>query len=171
MRGTDAQSDQSMTVARLAEAAGVAPHVVRLYARRGLLASDTRTSSGYRLFDQRDLKRLRFIRTAASLGFSLAEIGQIIDLSRRGQSACPLVREILQHRLDQARTELKQLERMHKRMGEALRSWESLPDRIPSGDDVCHLIESVGDGAISGDSGILQRRLGLGPGSDEDQPI
>ncbi len=164
MRGKHAQPTKPMTVAQLADAAHVEPHVVRLYARRGLLASDARSPSGYRLFDQRDLKRLRFIRTAGSLGFSLAEIGQIIGLSRRGQSACPLVREIMRERLDQARAEIKQLEQMHRHMAESIAAWEKLPDRIPSGDDVCHLIESVGNDSKFSASTVLQRRLGLSLG-------
>jgi len=156
-----------MTVAQLAERAGVAPHVVRLYARRGLLASTDRSANGYRQFGQQDLDRLRFIRTAASLGFSLNEIGQIIELSQRGKSACPLVREILTQRLEWAKAELLQLQQMHQRMRDALSCWEHLPDRVPTGDDICHLIESVAEDEKF-TTPLVQRRLTIGRSSAND---
>lgn len=157
-----------MTVAQLAERAGVAPHVVRLYARRGLLASTDRSANGYRQFGQRDLDRLRFIRTSASLGFSLNEIGQIIELSQRGKSACPLVREILTQRLEWAQAELLQLQQMHQRMRDALSGWEHLPDRVPTGDDICHLIESVSESEKFTTKSFVQRRLSIGRNSTDE---
>ncbi len=133
----------NMTVAKLAERAEVAPHVVRLYARSGLLPSNTRSPSGYRLFNEDDLTRMRFIRVAQSLGFSLAEIGEIIHKSRHHRSPCPQVRETVSERLEEVQEELRYLRRIHKQMKDAIKTWEDMPDKVPSGNDVCHLIESV----------------------------
>ncbi len=141
MKTTD--NDANMTVGKLAKKAHVQPHVVRLYAQLGLLTSKRRSLNGYRLFGPEELTRLRFIRTAGSLGFTLAEIGQIIKLSQKGHSACPMVRETLRQRLVESQQELRELSQMHDRMTTALDQWEEMPDRVPTGDDICHLIESV----------------------------
>lgn len=82
-----------MTVTSMAKRAGVTPHAVRHYARQGLLSSQKRSVSGYRLFSAADLNRLRLIRVAQALGFSLAEIGELVRCSRLGHSPCPRSRE------------------------------------------------------------------------------
>lgn len=135
--------DRTMTVTKLAKHTGVTPHAVRFYARQGLLPSRARTASGYRLFGDADADRLRFIKIAQSLGFTLKEIEEIIRMSRRGHSPCPKVRETMSNRLDEQAKELKTLRRRLKHMRNALELWQDMPDAIPTGDDVCHLIEAI----------------------------
>ena len=60
-----------MTIGAAAKSAGVAVDTVRYYEREGLLASATRTASGYRVFGAADVERLCFIRKAKALGFTL----------------------------------------------------------------------------------------------------
>ena len=69
-----------MKIGRLAESVGVSVQTVRYYERRGLLTEPERTRSGYRLYDDETLLRLRFILTAKALGFTLAEVQELIDL-------------------------------------------------------------------------------------------
>lgn len=64
----------------LAEAAGVNIHTVRYYESRGLLPKPPRTGSGYRMYGEEDVKRLRFIKRAQELGFTLEEIGELLGL-------------------------------------------------------------------------------------------
>jgi MerR family mercuric resistance operon transcriptional regulator len=80
---------KSLTIGRLAKEAGVNLETVRYYERRGLLPKPPRSSSGYRLFPTEAARRLRFIRRAQELGFSLKEIGELLSLrvSRRTTSA------------------------------------------------------------------------------------
>ncbi len=80
---------ESLTIGRLAKKAGVNLETVRFYERRGLLPRPPRSSSGYRLFPADAARRLRFIRRAQELGFSLKEIGELLSLrvSRRTTSA------------------------------------------------------------------------------------
>lgn len=71
---------KSLTIGRLAEQAGVNLETVRYYERRGLLPRPPRSASGYRLFPAEAARRLKFIRRAQELGFSLAEIRELLSL-------------------------------------------------------------------------------------------
>ncbi|MFI6102102.1 MerR family transcriptional regulator [Lentzea sp. NPDC051213] len=70
-----------MRISELARSAGVGISTVRFYERRGLVVPTARTHGGYREYDAEALKRLRFIRRAQLLGFTLAEVEQILVLS------------------------------------------------------------------------------------------
>ena len=63
-----------ITVKALSKHSGVSEHAVRYYSRIGLLKPSRNPDNGYRLFDRTDVTRLRFIRHAQNLGFSLSEI-------------------------------------------------------------------------------------------------
>lgn len=67
-----------------AKAAGVGVDTVRYYERQGLLARATRTATGYRTYSEQDIERLRFIRQAKSLGFSLDDIAELLRLQDGG---------------------------------------------------------------------------------------
>ena len=71
---------RTLTIGRLAKKAGVNLETVRYYERRGLLPRPPRSESGYRLFPDEAAGRLRFIRRAQELGFSLAEIRELLSL-------------------------------------------------------------------------------------------
>lgn len=74
------QARNSDTIGGLAKAAGVGVETVRYYQRRGLLVEPARPPGEIRRYGEEDLKRLKFIRTAQSAGFTLAEIAELIDL-------------------------------------------------------------------------------------------
>ena len=99
MMGKDEAAPPLMTVRQLAQQGDVTVHVVRNYLRRGLLRAATHTEGGYQLFSASELQRLHFIRTAQQLGFTLAEIEEIIRHSLQRHSPCPLVRDIIRRRL------------------------------------------------------------------------
>jgi MerR family mercuric resistance operon transcriptional regulator len=69
------------TIGGLAKAAGVGVETVRYYQRRGLLSEPARPQGEVRRYGEEDLKRLRFIRSAQAAGFTLSEIGELLDLS------------------------------------------------------------------------------------------
>ncbi|HEX3837615.1 MAG TPA: MerR family transcriptional regulator [Steroidobacteraceae bacterium] len=79
------QAPKSFTIARLARAGGVGVETVRYYQRRGLLAVPQRSSvaksgRGIRRYGEEDLRRLRFIRSAQTAGFTLAQIRELLSL-------------------------------------------------------------------------------------------
>lgn len=79
----------SLTVAGIANAAGLSPHTVRYYVARGLLRATKDTRNGYYRFTDDDVRILAFVRRAQALGFTLGEIQTIIAMSRRHESPCP----------------------------------------------------------------------------------
>lgn len=72
-----------MKIGEFAERAGVAIDTVRYYERQGLLPEPVRRASGYRSYAEGDVSRLRFVRRAKGLGFTLDEIRSLLDLSGR----------------------------------------------------------------------------------------
>lgn len=131
-----------MTVSQLAAAADEPPHVIRYYCRIGLLAPSAVSAGGYRLFDRSGLKRLRFIRLAQGLGFTLEEIGGFLHHAAAGTEPCPEVKVILDRRLPQIGSELAQLEALYARMTRAQRRWRRIRGGVPTGYEICRLIES-----------------------------
>ncbi len=80
-----------LTVGRLADAAGVGRETIRYYERVGLLDEPPRSRAGYRHYPAEAIDRLRFIRRAQELGFTLAEITELLDLRIDEVSACVTV--------------------------------------------------------------------------------
>lgn len=71
-----------MRIGQLAKAAGVHPQTLRFYEREGLLPKALRTHSGYRDYAKSDLERVRFVRACQEIGFTLADIRNVLDLHR-----------------------------------------------------------------------------------------
>jgi len=132
-----------MTVSELSKSAQVTPDAIRHYVRIGLLKPRRDPANGYKLFNGDDIKRVKFIRQAKGLGFTLNDIQEIFRHENRGRSPCPTVRDIICRRIDDNRVRLAELNALQHRMEEALEKWKSMPDREPDGDEICHLIESV----------------------------
>jgi len=137
-----------ITVKELAKRTGVTPDAVRYYVRIGLLKPRRNPGNRYKLFAEADVRRLHFIRQAKSLGYTLDEIAQIFHDSSRGRSPCPRVRQIIQNRIKENRARLEELNVLQRRMEDALGRWQAMPDGLPDGESVCHLIESI-DGITS----------------------
>ena len=103
----------TLTIGRLAAAAGVGVDTVRFYERAGLLKKPRRTASGYRLYEPGDAARLRFVRRGKSLGFSLEEIAELLRLNDGGGRRAS-VRAVATRRLIQIEKQMTELERMRK---------------------------------------------------------
>jgi DNA-binding transcriptional MerR regulator len=131
-----------LIVSELSNAAQTTPDAIRHYVRIGLLRPSRDPDNGYKLFNQDDVKRVRFIRRAKGLGFTLHDIQTIFEHSNQGRTPCSEVRHIIRHRIDINRTRLSELIQLQLRMEDALEKWEYMPDGDPDGDAICHLIES-----------------------------
>jgi len=132
-----------LTVSELSKIALTTSDAVRHYVRIGLLVPSRDSVNGYRLFNRDDIKKVKFIRRAKGLGFTLNDIQIIFNHSNDGRSPCPAVRDMIRQRIDANRSKLAELNNLQQRMDEALDKWESMPDGKPDGEAICHLIESV----------------------------
>jgi DNA-binding transcriptional MerR regulator len=131
-----------LTVNELAIQADAPAHVVRYYTRIGLIEPSAQQENGYRLFSAKDANRLRFIRMAKQLGFTLNEIREITRHAEHGESPCEDVRRIIQDHIEENRVNIEKMQKLETRMEQALTQWKSMPDGIPNGNSVCHLIET-----------------------------
>lgn len=131
------------TVTALARQANVTPDTIRHYVHIGLLSPEKNPHNGYKYFNHTDTDRVRFVRKAKRLGFSLADISNILVVAMSGGSPCPQVREIMQRRIEENRVELEALNRLQNRMERALRQWQCIPDQVSANGIVCSLIESL----------------------------
>ncbi len=134
-----------MLVQQFSDRVGVAPHVVRYYAQIGLLRPKRDVANGYRRFSAEDVKRVVFIRQARRLGFTLAEIRHILEMSSRGKTPCPAVRAIVEKRIDQNAAYLVEMQALQERMIMARRRWRRMRDGVPDGNEICRLIEAVSE--------------------------
>src|SRR5512146_1900936 len=99
-------------IGTLAKRAGVGIDTIRYYERAGLLSPKARLASGYRQYGELELARLRFIRRAQALGFTLAEVRELLVLSHRRDVA--RVKRAAQRKLVDVEQRIAALERVRK---------------------------------------------------------
>lgn len=93
----------------LARRTGVNVETIRYFERIGVLAAAHRTAGGHRIYDERHVRTLGFIRRARNLGFTPGEVRAIVDLGGPGKAPCAEVREIAAHHLEQVRDKIANL--------------------------------------------------------------
>ena len=103
-----------LTIGRVARGAGIAIDTVRYYERQGLLEKPERTSSGYRQYPASAVARLRFIRQAKELGFSLREIRELLALRVDARKTCGDVKKRALRKIADVEHRIAQLERMRR---------------------------------------------------------
>ncbi len=106
-----------MTIGRLATETGVRVETIRYYERVGLLTAPARSDSGYRLYDRDGVRRLKFIRQARMLGFSLAEVGTFFRMMA-GDAGCEEVKSLTEQHLLAIRTRIAELQRLEATLAE-----------------------------------------------------
>ncbi len=130
-----------MKVSQLAQEFGLTPDAVRFYAKEGLLKPKKLKANGYNDYDDKERRRLRFIVSARQLGFTLADIKEILSVADKGKTPCPLVRRLIDIRLHENQKRFEDTTQLRERMQAAVQEWSSKPDKAPTGHMICHLIE------------------------------
>ncbi|MDE2146560.1 MAG: Hg(II)-responsive transcriptional regulator [Burkholderiales bacterium] len=101
---------QTLTIGALAAEVGVNVETVRFYQRRGLLAEPARPPGGVRRYGPGDAARVRFVKSAQRVGFSLDEVAQLLQLE--DGTGCGQARAIATQRLHDVRQRLADLQRI-----------------------------------------------------------
>jgi MerR family transcriptional regulator, mercuric resistance operon regulatory protein len=101
-----------MRIGELAKRTTLTVDAIRFYEKRHWLPKAPRSTGGFRLYTTDDIERFHFIRQMHGLGFSLREIGELIDLRARRVDACDSVRELLKHKVAGVRAKLHELQRL-----------------------------------------------------------
>lgn len=97
------------TIGKLAKATDTKAVTIRYYERLGLLPTADRTASGYRLYTGAERDRLLFIRRSRALGFSLADIRELLGLADRRDASCAAVDAKVDEQLNQVRLRIHDL--------------------------------------------------------------
>lgn len=100
---------RGFSIGTLAKSSGVGIDTVRHYERVGLLASPSRTASGYRSYGEKDVERLRFIRRGRDLGFSLAELATLLELYASGRARSADVLAMTQGKITRLQAQIHEL--------------------------------------------------------------
>lgn len=134
-----AESAANLTIGGMAAKTGVGVEAIRYYQRRGLLPEPKRTDGRIRRYGTREIERLRFIKAAQKIGFSLDEIASLLQLD--DGSGCARARKLASHKLEEVRARLDSLERLEHVLSELVGRCESMRGR---GRVACPLIAALG---------------------------
>jgi len=119
MEGT---KTKAFTIGRLAKEAGINLESLRFYEQKGLLPKPPRSSSGYRLFPSDTVRRLRFIKRAQLLGFSLNEIRELLALRVTPRTTTTEIRKLTEAKIADIEEKIKSLDSMRKSLLKMARS-------------------------------------------------
>jgi MerR family mercuric resistance operon transcriptional regulator/MerR family gold-responsive transcriptional activator of gol and ges genes len=125
--------DSELTIGKLAKLVGINIQTVRYYERRSLLSPMAKRPSGYRLYGEDAIRRLRFIKNAQTLGFTLHEIAELLNLRVSSLARCGDVQRTAQTKLVQVEakvTDLRALARALQGLIQACRAGQPT-DRCP----------------------------------------
>jgi DNA-binding transcriptional MerR regulator len=108
-----------VNIGELAKAAGVPVSTIRFYERQGILQPSSRSESGYRQYSEAELERLRFVKLARNLGFTLDDAVGLLEI-RAGRQPAAQSRELIRQRLEQVEEQIAQLQELQCLMRAAL---------------------------------------------------
>lgn len=129
-------NQESLTISGVAHAAGVNVETVRFYQRKGLLREPSRAGTGIRRYRQADVLRLQFIRSAQRLGFSLAEVSELLRLE--DGTHCLEAMSLAERKLAEVHAKLTDLTRLERTLAKLVRAC-----RARKGTLSCPLIASL----------------------------
>ena len=134
----EVQGMAGITTSELARQGGINLESIRFYEKQGLLPKPPRTASGYRIFPPESVRRVRFIKRAQELGFSLKEIKELLSLRLDSDTSCADVRQRAEDKLTDIDQKISDLRRMKQ-------SLARLADACPGRGDTsaCPILESL----------------------------
>jgi DNA-binding transcriptional MerR regulator len=122
----DTPKQEYLRSGKLARRAGVSTDTLRHYERKGLLARPRRSANGYREYPAITLDRVRLVRSALGIGFTLNELARILGERDRGGAPCHQVRALAGTKLADVETQLGELTSLRNELRRLLKSWDAL---------------------------------------------
>jgi DNA-binding transcriptional MerR regulator len=129
-------------IGEIAERSGVSRDTIRYYERIGLLARATRSASGYRVYSEGAVERIRLVRNAVRFGFSLSELATFLAARDKGSAPCRKVHAAGQRILEAVEHQLADLITTRDAMQAMLSEWHERLARTPPGSPA-RLLESL----------------------------
>ena len=128
----------------LAKATGVSPDTIRHYERIGVLPQASRTESGYRLYPAIAVERVLVVQRALRIGFTLAELGEVLKARDAGGAPCRRMYQLAQDKLKGIEADIEALKRTRRYVKKVLCDWEQRIESAGSGEK-SHLLYSLTD--------------------------
>jgi DNA-binding transcriptional MerR regulator len=130
-----------LSIGQLSEQVGLPAQTIRYYERVGLLPPPRRAPNRYRYYDELDERRLRFIRGARALDFSLDEIREILDLRDRGTAPCRVLMAQMARQIEAIDERIAELRRLRTDLTRLHAEGLRMPEDVQMKACVCHLVE------------------------------
>ena len=111
-----------LTMGRFAEKTGCDRETIRYYERIGLVDEPSRSDAGYRLYQERDIRRLGFVLRCRQLGFSIDEVRGLLGLVDENNYSCSDIQSLTQTHLIEVRKKLKDLRTLERALKEMVAS-------------------------------------------------
>lgn len=146
---------QHLNIGDAAAAAGVTPKMVRHYESLGLIPQAERTDAGYRLYGEREIAMLRFIRQARSVGFSMQQIEELMSLWRDPDRQSHDVKKVAQRQLEELAERQRELDQMRATLEQMVSKCR--------GDESAHcvILDQLASAATQAAAGIVRARRAL----------
>lgn len=103
-----------LKISQLSKLAGISIETIRFYERRGLLEKPPRSQSGYRLYSPKTITRIKFIKRAKELGFSLKEISELLSLRVGPNTTCDMVKSHAAQKIKDIGSKIETLQNMKR---------------------------------------------------------
>jgi MerR family copper efflux transcriptional regulator len=133
-----------MRSGELARLSGVSPDTLRHYERLGILPKPPRTGGGYRDYPTEAVSRVRLVRSALSVGFSLPELATLLKMRSGGQFPCRETRRLAESKLIEVKRQIKELTGMRGQLEHILNDWDARLARTAKGQPA-RLLETLPD--------------------------
>jgi DNA-binding transcriptional MerR regulator len=135
-------SSKALRSGNLAKATGVSPDTIRHYERIGVLPRATRTESGYRLYPASAVERVLVVQRALRIGFTLAELAEVLKTRDAGGTPCRRVYQLAQDKLKGIEADIEALKRTRRYVKKVLCDWEQRIESAGPGQQ-SHLLYSL----------------------------
>ena len=131
--------EEPKLIGNVAKSSGVPIKTIRYYEELGLLRSLGRTEGGFRLFNSDVLERLHFIKRAQSLGLTLSEIKEFLNVHDGGELPCVHIKAKLQDKITAIDEQIQQLLILRQELSGLVSGWETIPENPEQ--TICPIIE------------------------------
>ncbi len=132
---------QLLRIGEVAKAADVSVQAMRFYERKGLVKTPARTAGGYRLYPPETVPLIRFIKRGQVLGFTLAEIEELLLLRDNPRRSCTRVQKVAEQKLKEIEDKLRDLRRLKDALSELTQSCSDEQGRL-----TCPILEALDRG-------------------------
>lgn len=130
-----------LKIGEVSKRTDVAVGALRYYEKLGLLDSE-RGDNGYRYYSPEAVQQVQFIKKAQSLGFSLEDISDVLNVHHQGDVPCDLVQSLLEEKIEQLEEKIREMEAFKESLEDYRNQWDSNKPH-PQPGDICPLIETI----------------------------